>query len=305
MFTIKSEHLYKLFEINNFPVSEHELVFFGLRGCLPVNEDDNTFQQAVTLSLGDIDYKYLRCTLIQWNVNDDTIAAFPASTVPHEKHVTSSLHNEGKGTNRLMTGKYKDYRKGYHKAGSPTGHEAFRQDNKLPIRRSADDLDYDEEDRVEFVRPFDNIHASWCPGVNHPRYASAGCQVIMGYPKCERRGESSEHTGPWKIFHDNAYSIAQKSFDYILLNGRDARKVAIQPDASFTPRLRYGSQGSLVGKIQKALAAKNYYEGNIDNDFGSRTLFAVLDFQTNEFGSDGDDGIVGPMTAQSLNIKWL
>ena len=40
-----------------------------------------------------------------------------------------------------MTGCYPDYRKGKHKADSNTGHDAFRQDNKLPIQRTADDID--------------------------------------------------------------------------------------------------------------------------------------------------------------------
>lgn len=35
------------------------------------------------------------------------------------------------GTNMLLTGFYKDYRKGWHKAGSDTGHEAFRQNSTL------------------------------------------------------------------------------------------------------------------------------------------------------------------------------
>ena len=41
-----------------------------------------------------------------------------------------------------------------------------------------------------------------------------------------------------------------------------------------------------------------------DGDFGRRTLRAVLAFQTNVFGANADDGIVGPMTASALEIEW-
>ncbi|MEO1052179.1 MAG: peptidoglycan-binding domain-containing protein [Bacteroidota bacterium] len=302
MFNVNHNVLEKLCEINSFPIPSDQLIFFGLRGASPVDEDNNTFQAEATLALSNIDYTHLNCTLLQWNIGDRTVAAFPASTVPHKRHVEKSLLKNGVGTNQLMTGVHKNYKKGHHKAGKPTGHEAFRMDGKLPVRRTGDDMDYDEEDRVEFTRPFDNIHASWCPSQDHPRYASAGCQVIMGFPKCAKRGANSDHTGPWKVFHNQAYAIPQSTFTYILLNGRDARKVSANPNGNFGIRLRYGSKGNGVNDLQKALASRNYYEGGIDGDFGSRTLFALLDFQTDEFGMDGDDGIVGPMTAGALGI---
>ncbi|MEL7510337.1 MAG: peptidoglycan-binding protein [Cyanobacteria bacterium J06554_1] len=67
-------------------------------------------------------------------------------------------------------------------------------------------------------------------------------------------------------------------------------------------RLRFGSQGPLVGDLQRALATKGFYEDAIDEDFGRYTLFAVLDFQKAVFGPQADDGIVGPITAAELGI---
>jgi hypothetical protein len=304
MFTINSDHLEMLCSINSFEISESELIFFGLRGALPIDEDNNNYQEEHIIQLTEIDYVHPRCTIIQWILKDKKLAIFPGSTVPHKRYVQVSLEKNGEGTNRLMTGLFHDYRKGFHKAGKPSGHEAFRQVNQLPIRRTGDDLDYDEEDRVEFVRPFDNIHAAWCQGINYDRYASAGCQVIVGYPKCEKLN-NEDHLGPWKLFHDNAYAIPQQSFTYILLNGRDAQKVSVNSQKKFTPRLRYGSKGELVGEVQQKLSEAEFYEGNVDNDFGPRTLFAILDFQTSKFGSDADDGIVGPITAGALNIPLV
>ena len=62
--------------------------------------------------------------------------------------------------------------------------------------------------------------------------------------------------------------------------------------------------GDLVKKMQKALQTKSFYEGNIDGDFGERTLRAVMKFQTSSFGPNADDGIVGPQTAAVLKISW-
>lgn len=45
--------------------------------------------------------------------------------------------------------------------------------------------------------PFDNLHAGWCMGVESESFASAGCQVLVGFPKCSKRGTKPE-TGPWK-----------------------------------------------------------------------------------------------------------
>lgn len=302
MFKIDSQILKNLNSINHFQINENELIFMGLRGLLPIDENNHEYKDEHLVQLVEIDYLHPRCTIIQWIPKEGKIALFPGSTVPHNKYVRTSLIKNGEGTNRLMTGLYKDYRKGRHLAGKSTGHDAFRQNNKLPIRRTGDDLDFDEEDRVEFTRPFDNIHAGWCPSINGDHYASAGCQVVVGYPKCKKRN-GANNLGPWKIFHNNAYSLTQTSFSYILLNGRDAQKISLNKAINLSARLRYGSKGIIVGELQKKLKRRFFYEGNIDNDFGSRTLFAVLDFQTSIFGSGGDDGIIGPMTAEALKIE--
>ena len=301
MFTLKENDLFGLWKLNQFAVPDDRWVFFGLRGCLPIDDQDHAFAREQQLELVEPDHVHPRCTLGQWAPGKG-FAVFPGSTVPHHRHVKSSVARGGRGTNQLLTGCYKDYRKGVHKHGKPTGHQAFRQDNKLPVRRTADDVDYDEDDRVEYGLPFDNLHAGWCMGVDSERFASAGCQVLVGFPKCSKR-DNKPDTGPWKVFKEGAYGIDQDSFFYVLLNGRDARRVAIARNA-LAPRLRFGSKGDLVRAVQEKLRAKGFYEGDIDGDFGARSLRAVLDFQTAEFGPSEDDGIVGPMTASALGVAW-
>lgn len=302
-FKLSDSVLRRICEVNSFPIRTNEMIFFGLRGALPVDVEDCEFGTEQKVVLGDINYINPRCTLGQWLPKEKEFALFSGSTVPHRDYVSKSVSKGGAGANQLMTGYYKDYRKGVHKAGSPTGHDAFRQVSSHPIQRTTDDLDFDNDDRVEYENPNDNIHAGWCMGINSTQYASAGCQVLVGYPQCQKRGNQPA-TGPWKVFKKNAYDISQKSFGYILLDGREAFRIASAGSTKVSARLRFGSQGNLVKKLQKALQTKSFYEGNIDGDFGERTLRAVLKFQTASFGPNADDGIVGPQTAAALKISW-
>lgn len=302
MFRLTESHLRVLCELNCFEYPKSKMVFFGLRGCLPLDENNHTFANEHSMELITPNHENPRCTIIQWRPKQKDFATFPASTVPHKKYIGKSLARQGVGANQLMTGFYPDYRKGTHKPGSSTGHEAFRQTKGRPIRRTADDYDYQNDDRVEFTNPNDNLHAGWCQSTNSVSFASAGCQVMVGYPKCKKYGTRPD-IGPWKVFKKNAYDLDQDSFPYVLLNGRDAYRVALLEGHTMTGRLRYGSFGEEVAVIQKALAKKGFYEGKIDKDFGPRTLNAVIEFQVSVFGPDEDDGIVGPNTAAAMNVK--
>jgi hypothetical protein len=299
-FTLSNTLLERIAVINQFNLPAAELSFAGLRGCIPVNYQDQSFKNTLVLNTIDINYRNPRCTLMQWT-DDGKISAFPGSTVPHINNIITARNKNGLGANCLMTGFYTDYRKGWHKAGAPSGHEAFRQNAPRPVRRSTDDLDYENDDRVEYDNPQDNFHCGWFGSISAELFASAGCQVVMGYPKCKKPNRT-ENTGPWKIFHDNAYSISQDSFPYMLLNGLEVLNIANHVNKKMVARLRYGSSGQLVKDLQVALKNKNFYEGILDGNFQERTFKAVLAFQKSVFGIDDADGIVGPMTAQTLNI---
>ncbi len=301
MFVLSEEHLLRLWRLNQFAVPTERWVFFGLRGCLPVDDDDQSFARSHTLRVEAVDYTHPRCTLGQWQPGKG-FAVFPGSTVPHRKHVEASQPQSGTGTNQLLTGCYADYRKGVHKEGTQTAHDAFQQSNELPVQRTADDLDFDADDRVEFETPFDNLHAAWSHGVNHDSYASAGCQVVVGFPQCAKLGNRPA-TGAWKVFQENAYALAQDSFSYVLLTGFEAERI-VHATTTPAPRLRYGSKGPLVTRVQTALKQRGHYQGVLDDDFGIGTLRAVLAFQTAQFGPRGDDGIVGKQTAAALGIEW-
>ena len=300
-YTLTTKHLKRLCEINAFTPPADAMIFFGLRGCLPADPMDHTFRdQQTMLDFASPNYTHPRCTLGQWLPTDDTFAVYPASTVPTRRYVASARERGGVGTNEMMTGCYKDYRKGPHKAGSGSGHDAFRQNADRPHRRTRDDLDYDPEDRVEIGNPSDNLHAAYC-GTISGEYSSAGCQVVVGQPN--RNDGACKESGPWKAFRQAAYKRTQSAYWYFLLEGWEAQRISGLNGGKSPALLRFGSNSALVTKVQKALQAQGVYEGKVDQDFGGRTLKAVLLFQETTFGPGGDDGIVGPATAEALKIK--
>lgn len=297
-FQVNQELLQQLMHINQFAIPTVDLILVGIRGAIVNNPNNQDFEDAHQLNLMDVNYINPRCTILQWRIADGMIAAFPASTVPHQSNIKSALLRGGAGANSLITGFFKDYRKGMHKNGKPTGHEAFRQNAPHPIRRTSDDLDFDKDDRIEYENPQDNIHCGWFDGLSSTTYASAGCQVIMGFPKCERR---DKNIGPWKAFHSNTYSIAQNSFPYVLVNGTEVFSLANGTNTN-KAKLRYGSSGPIVETLQNKLKALNFYEGIVDGDFSERTMKAVVAFQKQAFGRSGADGVVGPVTAEELEL---
>lgn len=64
--------------------------------------------------------------------------------------------------------------------------------------------------------------------------------------------------------------------------------------------LKQGSQGSDVERLQLLLKAAGYDPGDVDGDYGKRTVAAVLAFQADRPDLD-DDGVAGPMTFGALD----
>ena len=60
---LNERHLRRLCQINSFSVPNDGIVFFGLRGCQSVNEDNNEFQPEQILIMGEIDSVHPRWAL--------------------------------------------------------------------------------------------------------------------------------------------------------------------------------------------------------------------------------------------------
>jgi len=297
--TLTTRHLRRLCLINSFPAPTDGIIFFGLRGCLPVDPTNHEFGSAHDIRMTPVDFVHPRCIIGQWLPQDSTLALFAASTIPHQRFIRNVPPTQ---VNQLMPGYFDDYRRAVHQPVNPRfHHRAFKMDGGRPVQRTFDDVDYDAEDPIIPQHNQDNIHCAECDGIDANSYNSAGCQVIAGNAKYLNRNTTER--GPWKIFRNNAYNRDQVKFHYFLLNGSDAEKVITNEGQLLPARLRFGSKGELVTTLQRALEREEFYEQRIDDNFGKWTLDAVLRFQRQEFPGQAD-GVVGERTAAKLMINW-
>ncbi|MGO7274683.1 glycosyl hydrolase 108 family protein [Rhizobium ruizarguesonis] len=301
---IDNDLLMRAAKRNSYFVPPDNLVFFGIRGMMPVDIARTDFSEVQVGRVAPIDFLRMRCTIGQWRPGSRTVALFAGSTVPSRSNVQKALKLRGAGTNLLMLGRY-EFVRGDHKPGKQNGHRAFRQGGFEPVWRTADDLDYDPHDIVDtgtgpgdYV--WDNIH---CAYHDDPEagYSSAGCQVVCGLPRSPSR-DMAQETGPWRVFVNNGYESGQQRFTYFLFSARELAQLGSPADSSLRQVVRYGSSGAHVRTIQTALGAQGYLQGPVDGEFGRQSLLALLAFQRKQFGPDAADGVCGPATAAALGV---
>lgn len=303
--TITHSLLRRLCRLSAFPINESEMIFFGLRGCVPTDPDDQSWGKTRIVNGSPLNYRNPRCVLGQWLPASGDIAIFPGSTVPTAKYVEAAVRNDGEGTNQLFTGRYA-FEKGMHKAGKPTGHHAFRQVGNRIFLRTADDPIYELSDRVVTGNPCDNLHAAYGEGLSGT-YSSAGCQVVSGTPQCKNFKDS----GPWVTFRNNAYGLNQSVFTYILFDADEADRWDDDPDSAGGLMIRCGShesalpagQSEAIRLVQSKLKEAGLYQGPVDGDFGAGSALAALQFQRKSLGFAQANGIVGGTTALALQVS--
>lgn len=308
-FKLKEEHLVKLFKAANFSVPNDEMVFVGLRGCVPLMSGGTDFADNHMLEYLGTDHVHLRCTIAQWRPGNG-LAVFPASTVPYIDQIKAAVKKGGSGTNMLALGYFHGrhgYTKGDHGLSRPASrHRAFRNESFLPLWRTADDADYEGDDLFQtHTVPYDNIHCAWQQNASANWFSSNGCQVIVGRPRVIAKGWNAE-LGPWATFVDNAYALSQSRFNYALFSGREVAAAASLSDTHPPQTVRFGSSGELVELVQDALMKHGYDIGpaGADGDLGLGTVMAISRFQKAHFGAQSIDLIVGHQTAGQLGLKW-
>lgn len=215
------ENLIKVCKQLKYTLPKNGKVLLGIRGAIPDKKYKHvTFNQTQAVTLKKPDYLNMSCTIGIWDLDNKKIAIFWGSTVPHQSNVAYAKLRNGQGTNQMMEGFYQDlYIKGVHYPRVETAHQALVQNKPVRIQRTIDDLDYDIDDRIDYSIPYDNLHAGWTQ--DGKGYASAGCQVIHGYPKCQKIANNS---GEWKLFYDLIYSTPQKVFSYLLIDAKTLEK---------------------------------------------------------------------------------
>jgi hypothetical protein len=310
-FTLSDDVLRDMFAISSFPVPEAELVFVALRGCQPLQFGGSPFRVSHDLMASPIDYRHMRCTIVQWNTGTGRLAVFVGSSVPHIMAIESRLPYNGEGVNRLASGHFGKipgmpdhrYMKGNH---GEDRHLAFRNESKLPVWRTGDDLDFEGDDRFEFGVVYDNLHCARQVNETASFYSSFGCVVVAGKEGDSGASALTSELGPWKQFLANAYGMEQRAFVLAIFEENEALRTAELGYAARTPTVRFGSRGILVERLQAGLAAKGYDIGSAvpDGLFGGFTAHALRQCQFDIFGKFGTDLIGGPTTAEALGIAW-
>lgn len=314
MFTLTEDHLRSLFALANFELPDDPMIFFGLRGCLPLDEAGTDFAGSHRLEFLGPNYTHMRCTLGQWKPGGG-FAVFPGSTVPHRRVIESAIPRNGVGVNqmaycflsRMAPTLDHRYFKGDHGLTSSLGpHRAFRNESRQPVWRTADDVDFQGDDRIEVEAVFDNLHCARQSTVSAPKYSSNGCQVIAGEAGVSITKNRTAERGPWKKFVLNAYGLAQTRFAYALFDGREAQRTVELGAASRAPTVRFGSTGELARLAQQALIAAGFDLGPAaaDGVFGATSFKTLKDAQQRHLSVDSVDGVFGPSTAEALGVSW-
>lgn len=261
------------------------VLFFGVRGAVPAERAGDIGTKITLDGSKGLDYETMRCTIGQWWHLSNRIAAYRGSTVPTLKYVEGAADREGAGANQLFPGLY-TFVKGVHRAGSPTGHEAFRELSDKLICRTADDSTYEPEtDTVEVDSPADNLHAAW----GEERYSSAGCQVVSGKP-----GE-----GQWASFKARAYTTTNNQFRYLLLPSGTWAALATLG----APAIIVGSRGDRARAVQQALYERAFLGASgVDGMFGTKSGLALLKWQR-RCSEVAADAICTADDARILGIK--
>lgn len=149
--------------------------------------------------------------------------------------------------------------KGWH-----YGRPALVQRVKAPLIRSSDKIIGNKDDYFEYGKVGDNFHG-WLK--------SLGCWSVRGSMGVKDKDDWNKEqlTNDWKIAHNWIYETNNTEcfFDRLCFEREDWETPCI-------PRLRFGSKGGRVKKLQNRLGTK------VDGDFGFKTLQKVLELQENE-----------------------
>jgi hypothetical protein len=306
-----------LIRCNFFQIpAQQPLVIFALRGARLVGAPVQLDLESVTVQDQRPDHRTFRCIIGVYSPAHRRISAFQASTVPNARYVHMCYAQSQAGAplgsltgNILPTGCY-TYTAGIHKAGQPGEIRGALRLSKTStgadfviVLRSLEDVTYDRLDVWHKCAPADNIH----PAQLSAGFSSAGCLTVPGF---FRKGR---HTGAWAQFR-NALGLSGQNgtgrqFRCVLLTGLDAAvAAALREQEALSDqervrehlvRLRHGSQGELVRKLQDTLGLAP----DASQLMGPVTRGALVQRQQERLG--WADGILSPAVDRELGFGVL
>jgi uncharacterized caspase-like protein len=292
-FSFTAKDLELIISASSFqPTRENGVILFGLRGAELVGGPSQVNSDVLRLKDARPDHRAFRCVIGAYHVGRQQLSGFIGSTVPNNGSVYTNWARHASGGppygNMLLSGCYR-YKVGTHVGGVEVpGAFRLQEDDEVVVLRSNLDVAYDTLDHWDPCVPHDNLH----PSFRNMSFSSAGCQTVRG------TFNDGEHIGEWAQFR-KAVGLGSsdngKRFDYVLVTGLEAAIAAkartqniADPAAiqSRLARIRYGSQGEIVKRLQKAL---NRPETGFFNADDKVTLAAL---QREKLGSA--DGVYSP-----------
>lgn len=296
-----------------------EVYIFGLRSFSPVAQGGTNVKKTVEIAESDLDYRHVRCTIGLWKVGSG-VAVFPGSTVPRGSVVAHHSSDPWGKVNQMVPGAYASYKLGEHGGSLP--HRAIRQVRPVVVRRSADhDAVFELTDPIyvdgagyqqngqtlaEGGLVYNNIHCGhYFNGENlipSTSYSSAGCQVVAGHTD----GSANSEAGPWrkfirKLYNDNDFN--QNNYTYLLFSPEEVR-TALSPNwGTDSVEVTFGSYSESAKVVQQALQERGLYSGDIDGDFRTRSVSALLAFERSMTSDGGASGRTTPVVQDLLEIE--
>lgn len=238
-------------------------VVFGLRGAALVGGDRREDVASFTITDQRPDHAEFRCVMGAYDPARRRFWVYQASTVPNAEFVLKCYRDFRAGVglgaltgNILPTGCY-IMTVGTHRRGQPGEIPAVLRlsttadgASRVVVLRSLEDACYDRFDRFLEATPGDNIH----PAQRNSGFSSAGCLTLPGH------FANGQHSGAWKAFRTAVgfdETTVGRQVSLVLLTGLDAVMAAEARRAGTgmeaLRRLRHGSQGAAVARLQAAL----------------------------------------------------
>ena len=307
-FELTTDDLRLLIRSNHFePVGHDGKIMFALRGAELANGLEAEDVSGLTLVDVRPNHAALKCVLGFYQPGSGRLWAYAGSTVPNASFMTkyykwkNGLLARKVLANMLPTGCY-SFRRASH--GWDKSLEKWRvpialrltrpgtsQDGKATVLRTHEDLSLDTDDVWDRCTPHDNVH----PAYGTATFSSAGCLTVRG----TATHYTNKATEQWEKFLGHIDDIPKHGrIDAVLLTGAEAA-IAASMRVSGTVgdpadvrqrlgRLRVGSQGESVRKLQRALDQSD------DGDFGPLTKEALAKAQKSVAPLGKADGIFSP-----------
>jgi len=317
-FTLTPDVIDLLIEANSFgPTEPADKLILALRGA--VTETGLAVANAPSLALQDVrpDHKTFRSVFVVFDKTRRTLSAFPGSTEPNANSIRLTFLPElraklGFGdttrnfrNNLLPVGLYA-YVVGPHGGRRIPGN--LRQTTVVAVRRSLNDFSYRTDDVWDVAMVMDNLHPSF-KSTTGEQFSSFGSLTVEGkYDQDKKR-----FVGAFDAFR-RALGLVEppevdhgRKFEVVVLTGLDAAvasallagpvPITEEDRKTYLVRLRQGSKGELVKKLQTALGLEPA------GVMGATTVKRLAEVQTEKLG--WSDGVYSPEMDKALGFCVL